>query len=123
MNRQRKQYRIGHVAKELNVKRFVIRFWEREFGLSCSRSIGGQRCYEQYEIERFKRIKELLYSQGFTIAGAKKLLEEQEPLTNITASAKTSFVIHQEPNALIPESITQQIALLQKQLIKLRELL
>ncbi|MBI2774607.1 MerR family transcriptional regulator [Candidatus Dependentiae bacterium] len=122
----KKQYRIGHIAKELNVKRFVLRFWEREFGLNSPRSTGGQRCYEQADIDRFKQIKQLLYDQGFTIAGAKKWLEEHaaQPFTPSTAAAEEiTFIPAQEKTRELPEAISEQITTLQKKLLKLREML
>lgn len=70
-----KQFRIGDLAKELKVKKFVVRFWEKEFGLKSDRSQGGQRFYTSQDLKTFLLIKDLLYRQGFTIAGAKKQLE------------------------------------------------
>lgn len=69
-----KQFRIGDLAKELKVKKFVVRFWEREFGIKSDRSQGGQRFYTSDDLKTFLTIKDLLYNQGFTIAGAKKQL-------------------------------------------------
>ncbi|MFT6765817.1 MAG: DNA-binding transcriptional MerR regulator [Alteromonas naphthalenivorans] len=79
MKMQRKQFRIGELAKSLGVKRFVIRFWEKEFNFNGHRSEGGQRFYEERDLERFKFIKTLLYEKGFTIAGAKKQLKQDDP--------------------------------------------
>jgi len=70
----KRQFRIGDLAKELKVKKFVIRFWEKEFDLKSDRSHGGQRFYSNEDLETFLLIKDLLYAQGFTIAGAKKQL-------------------------------------------------
>jgi len=73
----KKQFRIGDLAKELKVKKFVVRFWEKEFDLKSDRSNGGQRFYTTDDLLQFMLIKDLLYNQGFTIAGAKKQLDEQ----------------------------------------------
>jgi DNA-binding transcriptional MerR regulator len=55
---------------------YVLRYWETEFPqLSPNKSGGGQRLYNGRELEVILRIKELLYKEGFTIAGAKKKLE------------------------------------------------
>lgn len=78
MKMQRKQFRIGELAKSLGVKRFVIRFWEKEFNFNAHRSEGGQRFYEERDLERFRYIKTLLYEKGFTIAGAKKQLKKND---------------------------------------------
>lgn len=73
---QKRQFRIGELAKHLNVKKFVIRFWEKEFSLPAVRSGGGQRFYNEDDINSFCIIKSLLYEQGFTIAGARKYLQD-----------------------------------------------
>ena len=46
----KKKFRIGELAKELQVKKFVIRFWEKEFALSSDRSQGGQRYYTENDL-------------------------------------------------------------------------
>ena len=57
---------------------YVLRYWETEFpALAPTKSGGGQRMYSQREIDIILRIKQLLYSEGFTIAGAKKKLESE----------------------------------------------
>ena len=78
MHMEERHFRIGQLAKELNVERFVIRFWEKEFQLSSHRSSGGQRFYIQKDLDTFKLIKQLLYEKGFTIAGAKKVLTTKQ---------------------------------------------
>lgn len=123
MKMQKRKFRIGELAKLLNVERFVIRFWEKEFLLKATRSQGGQRFYEERDLERFKQIKELLYDKGFTIAGARKQLKLKSQ--TIIASQKTAME-PEEIAAALPQdkaSIEAQILQLQKQLIKLREML
>ena len=83
----KRKFRIGELAKELKVKKFVIRFWEKEFGLQSDRSSGGQRFYTQEDFEKFFMIKELLYKKGFTISGAKKQIETKA--TSINPAQKT----------------------------------
>ena len=74
-------YKIGEVCKLADVQPYVLRYWETEFPqLAPNKSGGGQRLYTRREIDIILRIKQLLYSEGFTIAGAKKKLEtEEEP--------------------------------------------
>ena len=70
-------YKIGEVCKMADVQPYVLRYWETEFpALAPNKSGGGQRLYSQREIDTILRIKQLLYAEGFTIAGAKKRLEE-----------------------------------------------
>ena len=69
-------YKIGEVCKMAEVQPYVLRYWETEFpSLAPNKSGGGQRLYTRREIDIILRIKQLLYSEGFTIAGAKKKLE------------------------------------------------
>ncbi len=71
-------YKIGEACKLLDIQPYVLRYWETEFPeLSPSKSRSGQRVYGAKELELIRRIKELLYDEGFTIAGAKKRLEAE----------------------------------------------
>ena len=70
-------FRIGDVAKILNVKPHVLRFWETEFPeVAPSKVQNKQRLYKRSDVEELIRIHDLLYSQKFTIAGARKKLKE-----------------------------------------------
>ncbi|HEX7829112.1 MAG TPA: MerR family transcriptional regulator [Thermoanaerobaculia bacterium] len=74
---EEKLYKIGEVCKLADVQPYVLRYWETEFAqLAPNKSGGGQRLYTRAEIDTILRIKELLYRDGFTIAGAKKKLEQ-----------------------------------------------
>jgi DNA-binding transcriptional MerR regulator len=71
-------YRIGQACKELDIQPYVLRYWETEFTvLSPDKSKSGQRVYSEEDLRVIRRIKELLYDEGFTIAGAKKRLEAE----------------------------------------------
>lgn len=128
MKMQKRQFRIGRLASYLNLEKFVIRFWEKEFAIKTSRSMGGQRFYDDHDIEKFLLIKELLYKRGFTIAGAKQQLKEQfkrkKNSPKVLASSKTTFDLNDhDSEELSKAQIEQQIIDLQKKLLKLRELL
>ena len=72
-------YKIGEVCKLADVQPYVLRYWETEFpSLAPNKSGGGQRLYTRREIDIILRIKQVLYSEGFTIAGAKKKLETED---------------------------------------------
>lgn len=120
----KRTFRIGQLATHLKVERFVIRFWEKEFKVQSQRSPGGQRFYEEKDLERFMKIKELLYDKGFTIAGAKKALKVKDPVA-IIASSKTTFDQQQKIEAQQQEieQLSAQIISLQEKLLKLRKLL
>jgi DNA-binding transcriptional MerR regulator len=70
--------KIGEACKELDIQPYVLRYWETEFPpLSPDKSRSGQRVYSEEDLVIIRRIKELLYEEGFTIAGAKKKLESE----------------------------------------------
>jgi DNA-binding transcriptional MerR regulator len=70
-------YTIGEVALKVNVKPYVLRYWETEFRkLNPQKSVTGQRAYRQRDVRMAKTIKRLLYEEKYTIAGAIKILEE-----------------------------------------------
>jgi|SRR5580692_395089 DNA-binding transcriptional MerR regulator len=71
-------YRIGEVSRLTALKPFVLRYWETEFPmLEPVKSSSGHRLYRQEDVEMVLRIKRLLYDEGFTIAGARRHLREQ----------------------------------------------
>src|SRR5207237_9142936 len=75
---EKRLYKIGEVCRMADVQPYVLRYWETEFpSLAPNKSGGGQRMYTRAEIDVILRIKQLLYSEGFTIAGAKKKLENE----------------------------------------------
>jgi DNA-binding transcriptional MerR regulator len=75
---KRLYYKIGEACKALGIQPYVLRYWETEFpALAPSKSRSGQRVYSEKEMEVIRRIKELLYEEGYTIAGAKKKLEAE----------------------------------------------
>src|SRR5579864_2286446 len=71
-------YRIGEVSRLTALKPFVLRYWETEFPmLEPVKSSSGHRLYRQQDVDMVLRIKRLLYDEGFTIAGARRHLREQ----------------------------------------------
>lgn len=70
-------FRIGEVADLLDVKPYVLRYWETEFpDIKPSKSKSGQRLYKRRDVEMLVRIKDLLYRDRFTINGARKKLKD-----------------------------------------------
>jgi DNA-binding transcriptional MerR regulator len=70
-------YRIGEVSDIVGVEPHVLRYWESEFrSIRPQKSRKGQRIYSRRDVEKLLTVKELLYSHGFTIAGARKKLRE-----------------------------------------------
>ena len=71
-------FRIGEVATLCHLPAYVLRFWESEFPqLKPVKSGTGQRMYRRRDVENVLRIKQLLYEQGFTIAGARQQLRAE----------------------------------------------
>jgi DNA-binding transcriptional MerR regulator len=70
--------RIGEVAELVGVQPHVLRYWETEFrgAIRPQKSKKGQRVYSRQDVERLLKVKDLLRNQGFTIAGARKVLRE-----------------------------------------------
>ena len=86
---EKQLYKIGEVCRMADVQPYVLRYWETEFpALAPNKSGGGQRLYTQREIDIILRIKQLLYSEGFTIAGAKKKLETEMEGGEVSAAEK-----------------------------------
>ena len=72
-------FRIGEVAKLVGVKPYVLRYWETEFTiLRPGKTPSHHRLYRRRDVETLLEIKNLLYEEGFTIAGAKKKLRDSE---------------------------------------------
>ncbi len=68
-------YRIGEVAEIVGVEPHVLRYWETEFRtIRPQKSRKGQRIYSRRDVEKLLNVKDLLYTHGFTIAGARKQL-------------------------------------------------
>jgi DNA-binding transcriptional MerR regulator len=81
---QKLYFRIGEVAGIVGVEPHVLRYWEREFrSIRPTKSARGQRVYSRRDVENLLRVRELLYTQGFTIAGARKQLQKPgAPVSN-----------------------------------------
>ena len=67
-------FRIGEVAQLVGVDAHVLRYWESEFKIKPHRSSSGQRLFRKQDLSRFYRIKSLLHDEGYTIAGARRVL-------------------------------------------------
>ena len=71
-------FKIGEVAEITGIKPYVLRYWETEFNvLRPSKTKTNQRLYKRKEVEQILEIKRLLYNDKFTIAGAKRILQDK----------------------------------------------
>jgi DNA-binding transcriptional MerR regulator len=84
-------YRIGEVSRLSDLKPFVLRYWETEFPmLEPVKSPSGHRMYRQQDVDMVFKIKRLLYDEGFTIAGARRLLREGNGAIGVEPSARAA---------------------------------
>jgi DNA-binding transcriptional MerR regulator len=89
----KRYFTIGEVSELCGVKPHVLRYWEQEFTqLKPVKRRGNRRYYQHHEVLLIRRIRELLYQQGFTINGARNRLEEGDigtdaPVTKISVTA------------------------------------
>jgi DNA-binding transcriptional MerR regulator len=73
----KRYFTIGEVSELCGVKPYVLRYWEQEFSqLKPMKRRGNRRYYQHHEVLLIRRIRELLYEQGFTISGARNRLAE-----------------------------------------------
>src|ERR1043165_6765587 len=87
-------FKIGEVCDLVGVQPHVLRYWETEFPmLSPQKNRSGQRSYRRRDVEMALRIKELLYDEMFTIAGAKKKLVSE------SREGVKLKVVHPEPRS------------------------
>ncbi len=71
---------ISEAAEQLNVPQHVLRFWETKFPqLKPLKRAGGRRYYRPEDLALLKRISDLLYTQGYTIKGVQRLLDDGAP--------------------------------------------
>ena len=86
----KRYFTIGEVSELCGVKPHVLRYWEQEFAqLKPVKRRGNRRYYQHHEVLLVRRIRELLYNQGFTISGARNRLED--PLAENTQDKKISL--------------------------------
>src|SRR2546423_10278477 len=92
-------FKIGEVCELAGVQAHVLRYWETEFPmLAPQKNRAGQRTYRRRDVEMALRIKELLYEEQYTIAGAKKRL------TSETRGPSKLKVVSSEPAASLASS-------------------
>lgn len=107
-----KTYRIGEAAILLNLKTYVLRFWETEFPqLAPLRTEKGQRLYTEDDLALLRRIQQLLHEQGMTIEGARRVLDG-----SAAADESRSERIGPMPDRAFTRMIMQELAALRRML-------
>ncbi len=80
----KRYFTIGEVSELCGVKPYVLRYWEQEFTqLKPMKRRGNRRYYQHHEVLLVRRIRELLYDQGFTISGARNRLSDGAELAPV----------------------------------------
>ncbi|MBP3982677.1 MerR family transcriptional regulator [Acidovorax sp. JG5] len=93
----KRYFTIGEVADLCGVKPHVLRYWEQEFTqLRPMKRRGNRRYYQHHEVLMIRRIRDLLYDQGFTISGARNRLQDSVPAAHDEALEEM----------LMPESVS-----------------
>ncbi len=95
----KRYFTIGEVGELCGVKPHVLRYWEQEFTqLRPVKRRGNRRYYQHHEVLMIRRIRELLYDQGFTISGARNRLQEMAH----TQRHPQEYLEDTEPHATLP---------------------
>jgi DNA-binding transcriptional MerR regulator len=135
----KRYFTIGEVSELCAVKPHVLRYWEQEFTqLRPMKRRGNRRYYQHHEVLMIRRIRGLLYEQGFTISGARNRLQEivhefkfDEAGAEPAVEASTTNVLSAAPHAegwgmssMVPEATgSKRLFLLRRELFEIRELL
>jgi DNA-binding transcriptional MerR regulator len=108
----KRYFTIGEVSDLCAVKPHVLRYWEQEFAqLKPVKRRGNRRYYQHHEVLLIRRIRDLLYEQGFTINGARHRLEteEAEPRAAAKPTPSTTSVPAPAPGALNAFALRHEI--------------
>ena len=93
----KRYFTIGEVSELCGVKPHVLRYWEQEFSqLKPVKRRGNRRYYQHHEVLLVRRIRELLYSQGFTISGARNRLDDAGTGSDASSSLLAPEVLRAE---------------------------
>ena len=122
----KRYFTIGEVAQLCCVKPHVLRYWEQEFThLRPVKRRGNRRYYQHHELLMIRRIRELLYDQGFTIQGARNRLRETGTAGEAPVEAEDLELVcadwRAEPAGAAPELLDPQAV--RHELLSIRELL
>jgi DNA-binding transcriptional MerR regulator len=94
----KRYFTIGEVSDLCGVKPYVLRYWEQEFTqLKPMKRRGNRRYYQHHEVLLIRRIRELLYEQGFTISGARNRLTD--------GAQRREAAAHGQPSLLSPDGV------------------
>jgi DNA-binding transcriptional MerR regulator len=108
----KRYFTIGEVSELCAVKPHVLRYWEQEFAqLKPVKRRGNRRYYQHHEVLLIRRIRDLLYEQGFTINGARHRLETEtsEPRAAAARATPTMVTPVTPPIPIEPSTLRQEL--------------
>ena len=89
-----KLYKASEVCEATGVQPYVLRSWEKEFpGIGVQKSLDSPRLYRQSDLDQVLRIKQLVFVEGLTLAGARRRLEEESPRSKARTAAIADEVL------------------------------
>ncbi|HEY9194430.1 MAG TPA: MerR family transcriptional regulator [Methyloversatilis sp.] len=89
----KRYFTIGEVSELCGVKPHVLRYWEQEFTqLKPVKRRGNRRYYQHHEVLLVRRIRQLLYEEGFTISGARNRLDDSDPRAPAEATGNANGI-------------------------------
>ena len=95
------------VCQVAQIQPYVLRSWEKEFpGIGLKKSEGGPRLYRQADIQQVLRIKELVFSEGLTLAGARRRLEGESEESRLMSVPAATEVTHPRGQG-VPAEVTE----------------
>jgi DNA-binding transcriptional MerR regulator len=99
---EKRYFRIGEVSSITGIEPYVLRYWETEFPkIKPARSRSGQRLYKKSDIEIVLEVKDLLHQKKFTIAGAKRYLQQKDKEPGLPADDSLVDTLEQVRNELL----------------------
>ena len=112
-------FKIGEVAELAGVEPYVLRYWESEFREICPiKSQSKQRLYRKKDIETVLLIKNLLYTEGFTIEGARKRIKEKHGDKEEVASGQLNMTFEGNKQTAVLRKVRKELEELLKILDK-----
>ncbi len=104
----KRYFTIGEVSELCGVKPYVLRYWEQEFSqLKPMKRRGNRRYYQHHEVLLIRRIRDLLYEQGFTINGARNRLADESPRGAALRGASQALAAEPEDVAAAAEDLPE----------------
>jgi DNA-binding transcriptional MerR regulator len=124
----KRYFTIGEVSELCGVKPYVLRYWEQEFTqLKPMKRRGNRRYYQHHEVLLIRRIRDLLYDQGFTISGARNRLLDALPPASAAViddeDDETASTPAPPNGAASVATLTLEAGHLRAELLSIRELL